>query len=218
MFGSLWPSFCLQQTGRRGRKAQADRAKGGATARVPAHGRVNGHHQENGMEIMSLFEVVKLGKSATQVGKHCGWIISSWTRFDDCNDKDGNHLFFFFFSLLLMTGLRHIKMIVTSPFWSWLIFLFNALAVKVSNGFFFRGKEFKCGSTNIDTWFLLSCHCVISNTGAVSAEMFRQMQNSEIIRKMTEEFDEVMGLYIILLEVLTQRSFFNGWNHRWLMK
>lgn len=27
--------------------------------------------------------------------------------------------------------------------------------------------------------------------GAVSFEMFRHMQNSEIIRKMTEEFDEV---------------------------
>lgn len=27
--------------------------------------------------------------------------------------------------------------------------------------------------------------------GVVTAEMFRHMQNSEIIRKMTEEFDEV---------------------------
>lgn len=32
---------------------------------------------------------------------------------------------------------------------------------------------------------------VILHTGAVSGEMFRHMQNSEIIRKMTEEFDEV---------------------------
>lgn len=31
-------------------------------------GRMNGHHQENGMENMMLFEVVKLGKSAMQVG------------------------------------------------------------------------------------------------------------------------------------------------------
>jgi len=30
-------------------------------------GRVNGHHQENDMENLSLFEIVKLGKSATQV-------------------------------------------------------------------------------------------------------------------------------------------------------
>lgn len=28
-------------------------------------------------------------------------------------------------------------------------------------------------------------------TGVVSGEMFRNMQNSEIIRRMTEEFDEV---------------------------
>lgn len=28
-------------------------------------------------------------------------------------------------------------------------------------------------------------------SGAVSSEMFRHMQNSEIIRRMTEEFDEV---------------------------
>lgn len=40
-------------------------------------------------------------------------------------------------------------------------------------------------------------HCVIFfffflHIGAVSGEMFRHMQNSEIIRKMTEEFDEVM--------------------------
>lgn len=32
----------------------------------------------------------------------------------------------------------------------------------------------------------------VFNTGAVSGEMFGQMQNSEIIRKMTEEFDEVI--------------------------
>lgn len=31
--------------------------------------------------------------------------------------------------------------------------------------------------------------CLIA--GVVSSEMFRHMQNSEIIRKMTEEFDEV---------------------------
>lgn len=37
---------------------------------VRAQGRVNGHHQENGMENLSLFEIVKLGKSATQVNTH----------------------------------------------------------------------------------------------------------------------------------------------------
>lgn len=37
----------------------------------------------------------------------------------------------------------------------------------------------------------LGHYCAILHTGAVSGEMFRHMQNSEIIRKMTEEFDEV---------------------------
>lgn len=33
--------------------------------------------------------------------------------------------------------------------------------------------------------------------GVVTAEMFRHMQNSEIIRKMTEEFDEVSNVYAL---------------------
>ncbi|CAG02933.1 unnamed protein product, partial [Tetraodon nigroviridis] len=115
------------QTGRRGRKAHADRAKGGGAARVP--GRVNGHHQENGMEIMSLFEVVKLGKSATQS------VVDDWIEAYK-NDRD--------MALL-----------------------------------------------DLINFFIQCSGC----KGAVSAEMFRQMQNSEIIRKMTEEFDEDSGDY-----------------------
>lgn len=58
---------CLpQQAPRRGKKAPGDKAKGGGDGR--GSGWVNGHHQENGMENMTLFEVVKAGKSATQVG------------------------------------------------------------------------------------------------------------------------------------------------------
>lgn len=38
-------------------------------------------------------------------------------------------------------------------------------------------------------------------SGVVSGEMFRNMQNSEIIRRMTEEFDEV-GVYPNLIVVL----------------
>lgn len=46
------------------------------------------------------------------------------------------------------------------------------------------------------SYLLLSNLCVLSSNlsvllGVVSAEMFRNMQNSEIIRRMTEEFDEV---------------------------
>lgn len=36
--------------------------------------------------------------------------------------------------------------------------------------------------------------------GVVTAEMFRHMQNSEIIRKMTEEFDEVSYYYLLLFK------------------
>lgn len=39
----------------------------------------------------------------------------------------------------------------------------------------------------------------VFNTGAVSGEMFGQMQNSEIIRKMTEEFDEVICFDLFFL-------------------
>lgn len=45
-----------------------DKSKGGGAGRVPGVGWVNGHHKENGTEKMTLFEMVKMGKSATQVG------------------------------------------------------------------------------------------------------------------------------------------------------
>lgn len=65
----LLSSLSLQQAARKGKKALGDKAKGGGAGRVPG-GWVNGHHQENGMDNMTLFEVVKMGKSATQVGRH----------------------------------------------------------------------------------------------------------------------------------------------------
>lgn len=52
----------LSQGGKKGKKAAGEKGKGGKGA-----GRINGHHQENGMENMMLFEVVKLGRSAMQV-------------------------------------------------------------------------------------------------------------------------------------------------------
>lgn len=50
------------QGGKKGKKAAGEKGKG-----VKGAGRINGHHQENGMENMMLFEVVKLGRSAMQV-------------------------------------------------------------------------------------------------------------------------------------------------------
>lgn len=59
-------SFCgfpiFSKGGKKGKKAAGEKSKGGKGA-----GRLNGHHQENGMENMMLFEVVKLGRSAMQV-------------------------------------------------------------------------------------------------------------------------------------------------------
>lgn len=67
LFVVLRPDLCLffqylSQGGKKGKKAIGDKGKGGKGA-----GRINGHHQENGMENMMLFEVVKLGRSAMQV-------------------------------------------------------------------------------------------------------------------------------------------------------
>lgn len=55
-----------------------------------------------------------------------------------------------------------------------------------------------CKEFNWERWPNGHKLCDFFYTGAVSAEMFRQMQNSEIIRKMTEEFDEVMISYVVL--------------------
>lgn len=57
----LW-FVVLFQGGKKGKKAAGEKGKG-----VKGAGRINGHHQENGMENMMLFEVVKLGRSAMQV-------------------------------------------------------------------------------------------------------------------------------------------------------
>uniref|UniRef100_A0A8B9RC39 Cohesin subunit SA n=1 Tax=Astyanax mexicanus TaxID=7994 RepID=A0A8B9RC39_ASTMX len=110
----------------KGKKAPGEKGKG---VPVRAQGRVNGHHQENGMENLSLFEIVKLGKSATQS------VVDDWIEAYK-NDRD--------------------------------------VALLELINFFIQCSGCK---------------------GAVSSEMFRHMQNSEIIRKMTEEFDEDSGDY-----------------------
>ncbi|MGH0188178.1 UNVERIFIED_CONTAM: hypothetical protein FKN15_028284 [Acipenser sinensis] len=48
------------KTIKKGKKVPGEKGKGGGLNRM------NGHHQENGMENMMLFEVVKMGKSAMQ--------------------------------------------------------------------------------------------------------------------------------------------------------
>ncbi|MEQ2197875.1 hypothetical protein XENOCAPTIV_004479 [Xenoophorus captivus] len=110
---------------KRGRKVLGDKAKSGGAGRVTGAGWVNGLHKENGIENMSLFEVVKVGRSATQS------VVDDWIEAYK-QDRD--------------------------------------MALLELINFFIQCSGCK---------------------GAVSEEMFRHMQNSEIIRKMTEEFDEV---------------------------
>uniref|UniRef100_A0A672JQR5 Cohesin subunit SA n=1 Tax=Salarias fasciatus TaxID=181472 RepID=A0A672JQR5_SALFA len=118
---------------KKGKKAFGERARGGGAGRVPASGWVNGHHHENGMENMTLFEMIKMGKSATQS------VVDDWIE-----------------------AYKHDRDIA-------LLDLIN---------------------------FFIQCS---GCKGAVSGEMFRHMQNSEIIRKMTEEFDEDSGDYPLTL-------------------
>uniref|UniRef100_A0A8C7R3D5 Cohesin subunit SA n=1 Tax=Oncorhynchus mykiss TaxID=8022 RepID=A0A8C7R3D5_ONCMY len=90
---------------------------------------MNGHYQENGMENLMLFEVVKMGKSAMQS------VVDDWIEAYK-TDRD--------MALL-----------------------------------------------DLINFFIQCSGC----KGVVSGEMFRNMQNSEIIRRMTEEFDEDSGDY-----------------------
>uniref|UniRef100_A0A8D0AUY0 Cohesin subunit SA n=1 Tax=Sander lucioperca TaxID=283035 RepID=A0A8D0AUY0_SANLU len=118
------PRSRFREGGKKGKKAAGEKGKGGKGA-----GRINGHHQENGMENMMLFEVVRLGRSAMQS------VVDDWIE-----------------------SYKHDRDVA-------LLDLIN---------------------------FFIQCS---GCKGVVSGEMFRNMQNSEIIRRMTEEFDEDSGDY-----------------------
>uniref|UniRef100_A0A8D0H4L6 Cohesin subunit SA n=1 Tax=Sphenodon punctatus TaxID=8508 RepID=A0A8D0H4L6_SPHPU len=118
------------KTFKKGKKGPAEKAKVGNGGGKPGGpNRMNGHHQQNGVENMMLFEVVKMGKSAMQS------VVDDWIE-SYKHDRD-----------------------------TALLDLIN---------------------------FFIQCS---GCKGVVTAEMFRHMQNSEIIRKMTEEFDEDSGDY-----------------------
>lgn len=115
------------------------------------------------------------------------WVISSFTVSADYNTIDDKDPFFGFQSVVD----------------DWIEAYKNDRDVALLDliNFFIQCSGCKGMSWRVSKWpqeFLLCCHWVICFTGAVSAEMFRQMQNSEIIRKMTEEFDEVMISYVVL--------------------
>uniref|UniRef100_A0A8C2U6M9 Cohesin subunit SA n=1 Tax=Coturnix japonica TaxID=93934 RepID=A0A8C2U6M9_COTJA len=112
------------------RKSPGDKGRSESGARGASRGRANGHPQQNGEgDPVTLFEVVKLGKSAMQS------VVDDWIE-SYKQDRD--------IALL-----------------------------------------------DLINFFIQCSGC----RGTVRIEMFRNMQNAEIIRKMTEEFDEDSGDY-----------------------
>uniref|UniRef100_A0A4W3JGB3 Cohesin subunit SA n=1 Tax=Callorhinchus milii TaxID=7868 RepID=A0A4W3JGB3_CALMI len=121
-------SFDLK-TAKKARRAPGERSRAGSGGRANL-GKANGHHQQNGeVEPVTLFEVVKMGKSAMQS------VVDDWIE-SYKQDRD--------IALL-----------------------------------------------DLINFFIQCSGC----KGTVRIEMFRNMQNTEIIRKMTEEFDEDSGDY-----------------------
>lgn len=113
-----------------------------------------------------------------------------------------------------MTGLRLTKLTGMLLSWIWSTSSSSARAVKVNMLCIYVpvcSSEFKCLKAiwNSDPCYLY----VICHTGAVSGEMFRNMQNSEIIRKMTEEFDEVPRAVFTFIYYLTVNP--SGPQHWW---
>ncbi|XP_032827758.1 cohesin subunit SA-2-like [Petromyzon marinus] len=130
--GGTAPKRARGRGGGRGRGGVGGGPIGRGGSTMGPQGRANGVHQQpqNGeVEAVTLFEVVKLGKSAMQS------VVDDWIE-SYKQDRD-----------------------------SALLDLIN---------------------------FFIQCS---GCKGVVTAEMFRNMQNAEIIRKMTEEFDEDSGDY-----------------------
>uniref|UniRef100_A0A8C3D090 Cohesin subunit SA n=1 Tax=Cairina moschata TaxID=8855 RepID=A0A8C3D090_CAIMO len=122
--------FFAQSAAKKPRKSPGDKGRLEAGARGASRGRANGHPQQNGEgDPVTLFEVVKLGKSAMQS------VVDDWIE-SYKQDRD--------IALL-----------------------------------------------DLINFFIQCSGC----RGTVRIEMFRNMQNAEIIRKMTEEFDEDSGDY-----------------------
>ncbi|EHB17697.1 Cohesin subunit SA-1 [Heterocephalus glaber] len=120
----------VTSTNKKPRKSPGEKSRIEAGVRGTGRGRANGHPQQNGEgEPVTLFEVVKLGKSAMQS------VVDDWIE-SYKQDRD--------IALL-----------------------------------------------DLINFFIQCSGC----RGTVRIEMFRNMQNAEIIRKMTEEFDEDSGDY-----------------------
>nr|XP_020643006.1 cohesin subunit SA-1 isoform X1 [Pogona vitticeps] len=121
---------CVASANKKPRKTPAEKFRSESGIRGAGRGRANGHPQQNGEGgPFTLFEVVKMGKSAMQS------VVDDWIE-SYKQDRD--------MALL-----------------------------------------------DLINFFIQCSGC----RGTVRIEMFRNMQNAEIIRKMTEEFDEDSGDY-----------------------
>lgn len=68
--------FLIQSTNKKPRKSPGEKSRIEAGIRGTGRGRANGHPQQNGEgEPVTLFEVVKLGKSAMQVNSKYFYFI-----------------------------------------------------------------------------------------------------------------------------------------------
>lgn len=76
-FNLTFPHLFIQSTNKKPRKSPGEKSRIEAGVRGTGRGRANGHPQQNGEgEPVTLFEVVKLGKSAMQVNFKCFFFLS----------------------------------------------------------------------------------------------------------------------------------------------
>uniref|UniRef100_A0A2K6PWL6 STAG1 cohesin complex component n=1 Tax=Rhinopithecus roxellana TaxID=61622 RepID=A0A2K6PWL6_RHIRO len=101
-------------TNKKPRKSPGEKSRIEAGIRGAGRGRANGHPQQNGEgEPVTLFEVVKLGKSAMQsLHVVCIHLVGRGER-----EAVFHFYIFFFHSPWWMTGLNHINKTGTSHFW-----------------------------------------------------------------------------------------------------
>ena len=76
-FNLTFPHLFIQSTNKKPRKSPGEKSRIEAGVRGTGRGRANRHPQQNGEgEPVTLFEVVKLGKSAMQVNFKCFHLIN----------------------------------------------------------------------------------------------------------------------------------------------
>jgi len=180
---SLTVSPSPQAANKKPRKTPAEKAVGVARGRGKANGVAQ--HNGDGGDPVTLFEVVKLGKSAMQVRPRIQ-IISLVMCIIQSNTLNCFSVCVCVYSLWWTSGSSRTNRTETWRCWISSIFSSSARGAKVG-----RGKPPPHGDVNNGAVKRVVLSPLAPSPGTVRIEMFRNMQNAEIIRKMTEEFDEV---------------------------